>query len=70
MNWLDSPAYDAWKTTPPEPKESKLQCSECDLALYPDDVCYEIDGDIFCEDCANEWLNCQKLLVTEDMCDE
>lgn len=59
--------YDLWKTTPPEPKESKCICSMCKDELIPDDDYYELDDEIYCESCAKEWLEEHRSYVTEDM---
>ena len=60
-------SYDLWKTTPPDPKESDCKCCECKEDLYPGGIYYEIEGEIFCENCAETWLDCQKREVTEEM---
>lgn len=60
-------SYDIWKTTSPEPKESKCKCYVCKEELLPDDEYFEIEGDIYCEICAERWLEGQKNWVTEDM---
>ena len=70
MSWIDSPEYDVWKTTPPEPKESKCKCYLCKNELYPDEFYYNIEGGIYCEECASAWLEEQKVIISEDMCYE
>ena len=60
-------ALDRWLTNPDEPKDSCCKCCECKQPLYYGEVCYDIDGDTFCETCAQEWLNCRKVYVDEDM---
>lgn len=58
---------DRWLTTPPEPEESKCKCSLCKEELYPDDEYYELEDEIFCEDCAKTWLENHKNWVSESM---
>ena len=68
-DWIYSKKYDDWKTSPPEPDddESKIRCCKCDEPLYYDDEYYELDDEIFCEYCAEKWLEGHKNWVTEDM---
>lgn len=70
MSWLESADYDKWRTTPPEEKPSKLVCSGCDSYIYPYEKVYRLDGGVFCEDCAEEWLSNQYELATEEECFE
>lgn len=60
-------SYDLWKTTPPERKATKCKCKFCGEELYPDDEYWELDEEILCESCAEEWLEGHKNWVTEDM---
>lgn len=46
---MNLPGYDAWKTTPPEPKPD-AHCSICGKPMWEGDVLYTVDGGI-CEDC-------------------
>ena len=60
--------YDKWKITPPERRRSsKCICCICKEELFPDEEYYELEGDIYCEDCADNWLKQQRNWVTEDM---
>ena len=52
---------------PPEGKESRCKCCNCGEILEVDDEYWEIDGDIFCEECAFKWLDCRKNWVSEWM---
>ena len=71
MMGLGSPAldaaYDRWKTTPPEPEESKCKCVRCKEALYPGDIYYDCEGTLLCEECSKEWLSEQFQKVTDEM---
>lgn len=67
-NWLESKAYDDWKTSPPDPIESEFKCTCCGESLFPGDPYWDIEGEHYCEDCANEWFNDQKVTVTEEQC--
>lgn len=58
--------YDDWKTAAPEPQISKIECAICKSHLYCGDTCYEIEGDYYCEDCAQEWLEEQRFIIDED----
>ena len=68
-DYLHSKAYDDWKCNPPEESApvSKCKCHYCNDELLPDDEYYELDGEIVCEFCAEEWLEGKKNWVTEDM---
>lgn len=59
-------AYDRWKTTPPEPEESKYKCIECECDLYPGDDAYELDGYVYCEDHAKEWFESHKFTIPDE----
>lgn len=59
--------YDLWKTTPPEGRSSNCICCQCKKELVPDDEYYELDDEIYCGDCADDWLDGQRNWVTEDM---
>ena len=65
-NWLTSKDYDDWKLNPPEPKESPFKCTCCGESLYPGDPYWNIEGEHYCSDCTEEWLNEQKSEVTEE----
>lgn len=60
-------SYDIWKTTPPERETSKCICCACKEELYPDEEYWELDGEIYCESCADNWLSSQRSWVTEEM---
>ena len=60
-------ALDRYLTTPPEPKATKCKCCKCGEDLYPDYEYFELDDEIYCEDCASEWLSGHRNWVTEDM---
>lgn len=59
--------YDIWKTTPPEPEESKCRCEKCEEELQADEYFYMIEGYLMCENCAEEWFNAQRNTVTWEM---
>lgn len=59
--------YDEWKTTPPERPESQCKCKYCGEELFEDEEYWELDGEILCERCADEWLEGHKNWVTEHM---
>lgn len=61
-------AYDRWKTTPPDEPESKLKCFECKGEFYPGDKIYRLDDEVYCEECASEWLEQQSETATDEMC--
>lgn len=60
-------AYDKWKTTPPDEPESKCKCCKCGEFLFEDDEYWELDDEIYCEDCAEDWLAGHKNWVSESM---
>lgn len=61
-------SYDKWKTTPPDDEEeTKCRCSFCKEPLYYDDEYWLLDDEIFCEECAKEWLEEHKNWVSEGM---
>ena len=63
--------YDDWKLNPPEDiAETKCKCSFCKEPLYYDDEYWELDGEIFCEECAEEWLSEHKHWVSSSMASE
>lgn len=70
MSWLESKAYDDWKTTPPEPKESKFRCTCCDEEIYPDDKYWNIEGEKYCYACARDWFEDQMCVATWEQCYE
>lgn len=57
-------AYDKWLTTPP--KDIVIhECEECGCEIYENEDYYEILDDIFCEECANNWLRkCRKVAIS------
>lgn len=57
---------DRWLTTPPDP-DTKCFCRECDAELYEGELYFSIEGEILCENCANDWLENCKGYVTEEM---
>jgi len=59
---------DEMLANPPEGKESRVICCECDEPINPDDKVYEIYGDCLCEKCAYEWLEQQAYLATYEEC--
>lgn len=61
-------ALDVYLTTPPEEPESQCKCCVCGEELYPEDTYYDFEGDIYCENCAEWWINRHKFAVREDMC--
>ena len=65
--WLETAEYDDWKTTPPEPEGSKCRCKACGEELFEDDEYFELDDEIYCENCAEEWLEGHKNYVSADM---
>ena len=64
---VDMDDYDKWKTTPPEAPESMCKCFECGTELYPFDEYYRLNEEVYCPDCAAEWLDMHKYRVTEEM---
>lgn len=64
-DWEDY--YDKWKTTPPDDGETACKCSFCGEPLYYDDEYWELDDEIFCEDCAEKWLDEHKHWVSAGM---
>lgn len=60
--------YDVWRTTPPDEPESKFRCTCCGEEMFPDDDYYDIEGEHFCKDCAEEWFEEQRHKVTEGQC--
>lgn len=61
-------AYDRWKTTPPEEPDSKLKCTECKNFIYPGEFIYRLDDEVYCSECAKEWLEKYSEEATEEMC--
>lgn len=59
--------YDRWKTTPPDEVESVCKCAVCGKGLYVDEEYYDLDDGIYCEGCAQDWLEEHRSYVTEDM---
>ena len=74
MIGMGSPALDAaldrYLTTPPEEPDSKLKCTECKVDIYPGEIVYRLDDEVYCRDCATEWLEKHSETVTDDMCYE
>lgn len=60
-------ALDRYLTTEPEQRESKCKCIECGIECYPGEYVYELEGDIYCEEHARDWLENQKIHVDYDM---
>lgn len=58
---------DRYLTTPPEPEESQCICCSCKEPLYPDEEYYELDDEIYCEYCAEKWLEGHRNWVTDWM---
>lgn len=58
---------DRWLTTPPGEEKTACKCSFCGEPLYYDDEYWELDDEIFCEDCAEKWLEEHKHWVSEGM---
>ena len=58
---------DRMLANPPEPKETKCLCCKCKEPLYFDEAYYELDGEIYCENCAEKWLQGHKNWVSEWM---
>ena len=54
--------YDIWKLTPPEDYKAHAdqECTWCRKKLYYDDEYWDLDSDVLCEDCAQEWLETKK----------
>ena len=61
-------ALDRWLTTPPDDPETILHCRECGTEIYPGERIYRLDDDIYCSECANEWLAQFEEEATEEMC--
>ena len=59
-------SLDRWLTISPDEEESKCKCVECKVELYPGEKIYVLDGDIYCRDCALEWLEQYEQEVTDD----
>lgn len=59
---------DKYLTTPPEPKESQCKCCICGEELYPEDVYFDFEDDVYCDVCAEWWVNRHEFRVREDMC--
>lgn len=65
--WLDGASYDTWKTTPPEYDEEVFcECCECKGEIYVGDAYYEIDGECFCEYCAEQWFSDHKKVASNE----
>lgn len=60
-------AEDRMLANPPERKESKCLCAMCKEPLYPDEEYFELDEEIYCNICAEKWLELQKNWVTSWM---
>lgn len=60
-------SYDKWKTTDPDQRDSKCTCSQCGEMLYEGNEYWELEDEIYCEDCAEEWLSLHKNWVSERM---
>ena len=58
-------SYDLWKTTPPDPTESRLYCERCGVDFYVGDEYYYINDERYCPDCARDWLEEQRVVIEE-----
>ena len=58
---------DKWLTTPPDEPESKCKCCKCGEELLPDDSYFELDDELYCEICAEDWLEGHRNWVTYSM---
>lgn len=65
-------AYDKWKLSnaDDECRTSKLKCCECMESIYPDEDYYDINGDLYCELHAKEWLDSHKKTASYEECYE
>ena len=61
-------ALDRWLTTPPDDPETRLHCRECGQDIYPGERIYRLDDDIYCSECAREWLEQFEEEATEEQC--
>ena len=61
-------AYDRWKTSPPEEPDSILHCFECKCDIYPGEKIYRLDDEVYCSECAKEWLAQFEEEATEEQC--
>jgi hypothetical protein len=66
-SWVDSAAYDAWKTSPPDNWDTKCKCSQCGVELFEDENYWDLDDEVYCEECAKDWLSDHCLTVTHEM---
>lgn len=48
--------YDKWEQHEARQQAELVRLPKCDCCCEPiqDDFCYQIDGEIFCEECLNE----------------
>lgn len=67
MSWLESKQYDDWRCNPPE-EESHIKCACCNDNLWTDDKYMEIEGEIYCHYCAEDWFESQWQKVTDEQC--
>ena len=52
---------------PSEAGPTKVRCEECGTELYPEDEYFRLEGQILCEECAHDWLDGQRDIVTRSM---
>lgn len=45
-----------WVGNPPDEEEPVCECARCGCPLYEDSEAYKLEGDIVCEECAEEYL--------------
>lgn len=66
---LDS-SYDRWKLSnaDDETKDSRLKCCECSESIYPEEYYYDIEGSVYCEEHAKEWLESFKKTASHEDC--
>ena len=55
---------DEMLANPPEGRTSKCLCVACKEPLNEGEEYYELEGDIYCEICAEHWLENQKNYVS------
>ena len=59
---------DRWLTSSPDEDDTTAcKCCSCGEPLYYDDEYWELDDQIYCEDCAQEWLDGHKNWVSARM---
>lgn len=68
MDWVNSKAYDDWKCTPPDDDDEEYEITvecQCCAVLHEGDEYYEIDGQIWCPECIDDFLSDHKKTVGE-----